>query len=278
MTELPTPRTPAGVAGLRALVERPAEALLAFDFDGVLSPIIEDPARAVAHPGAVPALARLARHVRALAIVTGRPVETVMGLGGFAGVPELGKLLVLGHYGEERWDAQTGEITAPPLPPSVSAVRAKLPDLLAQWGAPDGTTIEDKKRAVAVHFRRTADPAAATELLAPRLTELAEQYELTAQPGRYVVELKPRGMDKGMALQSLVADLQPRCVSYAGDDLGDLPAFAAVDELRSEGLLGLMICSGSSEVTLLSDRADLVLAGPDGVVSFLEALAERLPD
>jgi trehalose 6-phosphate phosphatase len=276
VTELPTPRTPAGAAGLRALTERPQEALMAFDFDGVLSPIIDDPERAVAHPGAVPALSRLAGSVGALAIVTGRPVQTVVGLGGFADVPELSRLYVLGHYGEERWDPRTGAITAPPAPAAVAEVRERLPGLLEQWGAPAGTAIEDKQRAVAVHFRRTADPVAATERLAPRLVDLAERYALTAQPGRYVVELKPSGMDKGRAIQSLVAELQPRCVSYVGDDLGDLPAFAAIDSMRSEGLLGLLVCSGSAEVALLADRADLVLDGPAGVVGFLEALAERL--
>jgi trehalose 6-phosphate phosphatase len=60
---------------------------------------------------------------------------------------------------------------------------------------------------------------------------------------------------------------------YAGDDLGDLPAFAAVDKLRSDGVPGLLVCSGSTEVTELAERADLVVDGPAGVVRLLRGLA-----
>ncbi|MEQ7004586.1 trehalose-phosphatase [Actinopolymorpha sp. B17G11] len=270
------PRTPAGEAGLHCLLERPGEALLAFDFDGVLSPIVDDPDAAYAHPAVVPLLSRLAARFRAVAIVTGRPAEVVVRLGGFADAPDLGGLLVVGHYGAERWDATTGEITAPPVPAGVAEVRDALPGLLREWGAPEGTAIEDKGRAVAVHVRRTSDPAAATDLLTGRLTELAQAHGLTVQPGRMVLELKPPGMDKGVALRALVAEVGASCVAYSGDDLGDLPAYDAVEELRGEGIAGLLVCSGSTEVTALAGRADVVVDGPPGVVSYFNALAARL--
>ncbi len=63
---------------------------------------------------------------------------------------------------------------------------------------------------------------------------------------------------------------------YAGDDLGDLAAFTAVDKLRGSGTAGVLVCSGSEEVTELRERADLVVDGPSGVVGLLRALAERL--
>jgi trehalose 6-phosphate phosphatase len=274
--ELPAPRTPAGEAGLRHLVERPDETLLAFDFDGVLSPIVDDPDTAYAHPGVLPLLSRLAPRVRALAIVTGRPAEVVVRLGGFPGAPDLAGLLVVGHYGAERWDAATGEITAPPVPAGVGEVRQALPGLLRARGAPEGTTIEDKGRAVAVHVRRTADPVAASDLLTGPVTELAHAHGLTVQPGRMVLELKPPGMDKGVALRALVAEVGASGVAYSGDDLGDIPAFDAVRELRAEGTPGLLVCAGSSEVTALAERADVVVDGPPGVVGFFDALAARL--
>jgi trehalose 6-phosphate phosphatase len=273
---LPTPTTPEGEAALRAIVEHPEQSMLVFDFDGVLSPIVDDPERAFAHPGVLPALRRLAPSLQALAIVTGRPAEVVVRLGGFADVPELAGLLVVGHYGEERWDARTGEVTAPPVAPGVAEVRRALPALLREWGAPEGTRVEDKGRAVAVHVRQTADPAAATELLTDRLTELAHTHDLEAQPGRMVLELKPGGMDKGAALRTLAEEVGPRAVAYTGDDLGDLPAYDTVEELRSRGVAGLKVCSGSTEVTALADRADLVLDGPPAVAAFLEALAGHL--
>jgi trehalose 6-phosphate phosphatase len=65
-------------------------------------------------------------------------------------------------------------------------------------------------------------------------------------------------------------------VLYAGDDLGDLPAFAAVEGLRAQGVPGLLVCSGSEEVAELAKRADVVVDGPAGVVRLLRALAARL--
>jgi trehalose 6-phosphate phosphatase len=63
-------------------------------------------------------------------------------------------------------------------------------------------------------------------------------------------------------------------VVFVGDDLGDLPAFAEVDRLRGEGVPGLVVCSGSTEVTALAERADLVVDGPEGVAALLRSLAE----
>jgi Trehalose-6-phosphatase len=73
-----------------------------------------------------------------------------------------------------------------------------------------------------------------------------------------------------------VREVGAEAVLYAGDDLGDLPAFAAVEKLRSDGVPGLLVCSGSSEVGELADRADLVVDGPAGVVRLLAALAAHL--
>lgn len=96
------------------------------------------------------------------------------------------------------------------------------------------------------------------------------------EPGRLVLELRPPGMDKGVALLEYVREIGASAVLYAGDDLGDLPAFAAVDKLRSDGVPGLLVCSGSDEVTELRERADVVVDGPEGVVRLLRALADRI--
>jgi trehalose 6-phosphate phosphatase len=83
-------------------------------------------------------------------------------------------------------------------------------------------------------------------------------------------------MDKGVALTDHVRRTGAESVLYAGDDLGDLPAFAAVDELRADGVPGLLVCSGSTEVTELAERADMVVDGPAGVVDLLRSLAAQL--
>lgn len=271
----PTPSTKAGRDGLAAILARPERALVALDFDGTLAPIVPDPEQARAHPHALPALAALAPKVAAVAVITGRPADVAVRYGGFAGVPGLEHLVVLGHYGAERWDAVSGEVTAPEPHPGVEAVRAGLPGVLADSGAGQGTWIEDKGHALAVHTRRAADPQGTFDVLRAPLTDLATHNGLIVEPGRMVLELRPPGMDKGVALLDYVRDLGAESVLYAGDDLGDLPAYTAIDRLRSDGTPGLLVCSGSEEVTELSERADVVVDGPEGVVRLLRAIADQ---
>lgn len=276
---LPTPTTPAGREGLAAILARPDRAVVALDFDGTLADIVPDPEQARAHPGAVPAIAALAPKVASVAVITGRPAGVAVRHGGFAGVPGLDHLVVLGHYGAERWDAVSSTVHAPAPHPGVAAVRAELPGVLDRFDSWHGTWIEEKGQALAVHTRRAADPQAAFDTLRSPLGELAARHGLIVEPGRLVLELRPPGMDKGVALAKYVRETDAASVLYAGDDLGDLAAYAAVEKLRTEGpdgIPGLLVCSGSAEVPELAERADLLLPGPAAVVDFLAALARRL--
>jgi len=267
----PQARTAAGQAGLEALLAAPGRALIGTDFDGTLAPIVPDPRAARALPGAVPALARLARVVGTIAVITGRPAAEAVRYGGLDAVPGL---IVLGHYGGQRW--QDGELTGPGSPPAIAAARAALPGLLEAAGAGDGAWVEDKELALAVHTRRAADPEAVLRRLSGPLTELAGRLGLAAEPGRMVIELRVPGTDKGGALRGLVAERGAGSVLFCGDDLGDLPAFAAVRELRAAGVPGCAAASASAESPQVAAAADLVVAGPEGIVALLAALADRL--
>ncbi len=268
---VPTPTSEAGKAALAALLTSPRSALLGLDFDGTLAPIVDEPDQARVHPDIPPVLRRLASLGVRVAVVTGRPAAFPVGPGGLTDVPGLA---VLGHYGAERWE--DGVLSEPVPDEGVAEARRRLPSLLAEVPAPDGTYVEDKGRAVAVHTRRTADPAAAFDTLRDALTQLAAQTGLVVEPGRYVLELRPAGGDKGDALRALVAESAPSVVVFGGDDLGDLPAFAAVERLRAAGVPGLLVCSGSTEVSALADRADLVVDGPQGVALLLQDLARAV--
>jgi len=263
--------TAEGQAGLEAILADPAHALIASDFDGTLSPIVADPASARAAPGANAALARLGAVVGTVAIVTGRPAAEAVALGGFADVPGL---VVLGHYGAERW--QAGVLTAAQAPDGIGVARRALPGLLAAAGAPEGTRLEDKGNALAVHTRQTADPEAVLTRLREPLSALAASTGLMLEPGRFVLELRPPGTDKGGALRALAGERTARSVLYCGDDLGDLAAFAAVRELRAGGVPGCTVGSGSQESPQIAEAADLAVDGPSGVVRLLAALADAI--
>ncbi|MGW0788413.1 trehalose-phosphatase [Streptomyces sp. NPDC002911] len=275
---LPTPSTQAGREGLAALLARPSRAVVALDFDGTLADIVPDPEQSRAHPAVVPALSALAPQVAAVAVITGRPADTAVRYGGFAGAPGLDHLVVLGHYGAERWDAATATVRAPAPDPGVEAVRAELPAVLeeAGTGTDSGIWVEEKGgRALAVHTRRAADPQAAFEALRAPLIGLAARHGLIVEPGRLVLELRPPGMDKGVALEEYVEETGAEAVLYAGDDLGDLAAYAAVEKLRTRGTAGLLVCSGT-EVPELAERADLSLPGPAAVAELLHSLARQI--
>ncbi|MDQ2814269.1 MAG: trehalose-phosphatase, partial [Actinomycetota bacterium] len=221
--------------------------------------------------GAVPALATLAQAVGTVTVITGRAPADVVRLGGLQAIPGL---IVLGHYGWQRW--QDGRLSAPEPGSAVEAARAALPGLLRAAGAPEGTAIEDKTHALAVHTRRAADPEDTLRELSGPLGELAGRLGLTAEPGRFVVELRPPGVDKGTALTGLVRERAATSVMFCGDDLGDLPAFAAVRELRADGIPGCAVASASPESPRVAAAADLVVEGPGGVVALLAALARQL--
>lgn len=276
---VPTPTTEAGREGLAALLAHPGRAVVALDFDGTLAEIVPDPEQARAHAHVLPALAALAPKIASVVVITGRPAAVAVAHGGFAGVPGLEHLVVLGHYGAERWDAASGEVVAPPPHPGLAAVRAELPALLDGPEVLSGTWVEEKGQAVAVHTRRAADPQAAFELLGEPLGRLAARHGLIVEPGRQVLELRPPGVDKGVALTEYAAEVGAGSLLYAGDDLGDIAAFAAVEKLRSAGpdsVPGLLVCSGGTEVPELASRADLVVPGPADVAALLAAVAENI--
>src|SRR3954451_8821878 len=270
---LTEPTTAAGERGLAAVLAEPARAVIAVDFDGTLAPIVERPEDARPAPGAVEALTALAATVGRCAVVTGRGAQDVVALGSLSRVA---RLHVLGHYGLEEWVA--GVLTSPDPVPGVEEARRRLPTVLAD--APVGVHVEDKRHSLVVHTRPASDPAGALTALAPRLEQLARDTGLETVPGRFVVELRPPGVDKGGALQRLVTSYDARAVVYIGDDLGDLAAFDMVEMLRAETVPGLTVASVDPDLgdspPELADGVALVLAGPSAVVAWLSALAAAI--
>jgi trehalose 6-phosphate phosphatase len=95
---------------------------------------------------------------------------------------------------------------------------------------------------------------------------------LVSRPARMSVELHPPiDVDKGTALLQVAEGLSAVC--FIGDDVGDLPAFDALDQLEERGVAVLRVAvAGSEAVPALVDRADLVLDGPEAVKDLLERL------
>lgn len=263
-----------------AVVRAGAKLLVALDFDGTLSPIVDNPDVAHIHDRAAEILDDLSARVRTIAVVTGRPARQVLALGGLDevgdAIGEHGReLVVLGQYGNERWTSAQRRVVSPKPPAGLSGFIGDLPRLLRRAEVPDAW-IEEKGLAVAVHTRRTEDPAAAFARLLPVLAAAAADRHLSVEPGRLVIEIRASGMDKGIALRNLVAETGAEAIVFVGDDLGDMPAFEAVNDMRAAGMPGLLVCSGSDEQSALRELSHLVVQGPDGVMDFLAGLGAAI--
>ena len=254
------------------------EALVAFDLDGTLAPIIDDPERSRIHRDLPDVLLELAARVGQLAIVTGRPARQALDIGGLDAVGdrigELGReLVVLGQYGNERWTSRERRIVSPRPPAGLSSFEQRLPRLLRSAGHPD-VYVEEKGLAVAIHTRRLPDPDAALADLVEPVTEAAHRHGLVVEPGKQVLEVRGAGTDKGAAIRGLLGE--HRGVLFAGDDLGDVPAFEAISALREDGLPALLVCAETEPGHALRPLADVVVDGPEGVRDLLRTLVGDL--
>jgi trehalose 6-phosphate phosphatase len=277
--------SPEGMRRYAALVQVAAETVVGLDFDGTLSPIVDDPERARIHPEAPGVLTALAERVLGIAVVTGRPARQVVALGE---LDELGdafgergqELRVFGQYGNERWSSSNRRVIGPRPPHGLASFLRELPGILRRCEAADAF-VEHKGLAVAVHTRRLDDAEEAFARLLPELASAAKRHDMIVEPGKQVVEIRSPGAHKGDVVQGLARDLRAGGFCFVGDDLGDVDAFRAVAELRAGGMPTLLVCSAAEEdgeagpvESALLPLADLVVPGPGGVLDFLTAFAE----
>ncbi len=240
--------------------ERAGSAALFLDFDGVLAPIVDDPTAARPGPGASAALSGLASRFGLVAVISGRPLWFLS-----QHLPD--NLVVSGLYGLERLTADEHWQH-----PQVGVWRETVHDIAgwAETRGPAGMTVEHKGASLTLHYRTA--PAIGAEV-ARCAAELAVTSGLVMRDAKMSVELHPPiEVDKGSTLLDLVEDHNP--VAMVGDDLGDLTAFRALDELADAGRDVLRIVVRNDETPAeLVDRADLLLNDPAEVVELLVSLA-----
>jgi trehalose 6-phosphate phosphatase len=203
-------------------------AALLLDLDGTLLDIAPTPDAVMVPPG-LPDVLRTLRGLLgdAVAVVTGRPVETVERLLGDAVYAVAGE-----HGGAIRY-SPSGRLGRPPLPPVPDAWLEVAERLAA---AHPGALLERKARGFALHYR--AVPSVGL-LFRERLMELLKdsaEFELLA--GHMIWEDRPRGINKGKAVTDLMerAPFRGRLPVFIGDDETDKDGIAAVQSLGGTGL------------------------------------------
>lgn len=196
------------------------------DYDGVLSPIVDDPMSAVITDEMRETVRDLARRCP-VCVVSGRDRPVVQRLMG------LDDLVVAGSHGFDIWHPERGTLeheAASGHDDLVADVSGRLEDGV---GRLDGVGIERKRASVAVHYRRATatDEARVGELVDRLLAERPDELKVT--PGKKVLELQPRvDWHKGAAVRYLLEILAldgPGYVPlYLGDDVTDEDAFRAL--------------------------------------------------
>ena len=231
--------------------ERPGVLL---DFDGSLSPIVARPELAAPIAGAREALVGLVARYPLVAIVSGRSSDELARLLDVDGVT------YRGLYGME--DAATDITLA--LLPSVERAAALVPE----------ARVEDKRVSVAVHYRGAPDPVAARRTLASALGPIAAAAGLAVMEGKMVLELVPADRPmKGGAVERLARERELDAVLYAGDDVADMDAFAALERLSERGVLAVRVAVRGPETPQeLVRRADIAVDGAGGLVELLRFL------
>ncbi|CUH40509.1 putative glycosyl hydrolase/MT2062 [Jannaschia seosinensis] len=237
------------------------------DYDGTLTPIVEDPAAATLSDSMRAALSGLAALIP-VAIVSGRDLRDVKGFlqddtlyyagshgfdlagpGGWHEVVEKGKKFL----------------------PTLEAVAEKLEARLASI---DGARVERKRFSLAVHFRRVAEGDEAAVARIVRET-VAEHEDVRASGGKKVFDIKPRvDWHKGYAVLSLLKKLDfdgdDVLPIYIGDDTTDEDAFRSLSDCG----LGIVVRDGEDRRT----SARYALDGIYDVERLLSWLTEAISE
>lgn len=220
----PAAPTPHSAVREVAAGARAGTTLIALDFDGVLAPLVDDPAASRALPASARALARLVGADVPVALVSGRALEDLWTVA----APPPGVHLVGGHGAEHGTATAAGLVREPlALPPGPAGVLAELTAALD--ALTEGTTarVERKPASVVLHTR-TADPDDARRLT-DAAAALGRDAGVDVLAGKDVVELSVLDVSKGEALRALRTRLGVTRVFYAGDDVTDERAFAALE-------------------------------------------------
>ncbi len=210
--------SPAGLKHLQTLT--PDKTLLAFDFDGTLAPLGDDPVSAVTLPS-------LARHLKRLsadyvtAIISGRSVSNLRRRLGFT--PDF----VIGNHGLEGIESFKSHATLAKA--RTKNWHKKLEQKWPELSDSKGLILERKQHSLSLHYRLSADKARS----ARELKELAES--LWPRPriieGHDIYNLVLRNSPhKGHALRHILRKSRLQQALFVGDDVTDEDVFCMFDE------------------------------------------------
>ena len=212
---------PAHVGRLHTLAQR--RSLLAFDFDGTLSPIVDQPDAAGISDTTADLLGQLTRYYP-VAIISGRAVDDVT-----SRLHGVRVAAIVGNHGIEpsHWMAEAAE-----------AVASWAPTMAEGVAGIEGVRVENKRHSLAVHYRHARSQSGAYRAIREAADRLPPDARI--MDGHKVVNVVPVGApNKGDAVRHVARASSLDATLFVGDDVTDEDAFAV---LNSGDSLGIRVC------------------------------------
>jgi trehalose 6-phosphate phosphatase len=262
MVDVDTPptfsRLPEPLVGALRELARTPDLLVALDFDGTLAPVVDDPAAARALPESRDAVLRLLAMPRTrVAVVSGRALASLESV---ADLPD-NALLVGSHGIELRLD---GPDSAVGLSTTEITVVGAMKDVLDEVVEPlDNVWLEPKPAGFAVHTRLATEENSRIAHLEAIEQVDAELGDVNVRTGKDILEFSVRNTTKGDAIEHLREYTHSTAVFFAGDDVTDEDAFAAL----TPDDVGVKAGEGST-------LANFRVAGPIQIARTLSLLAD----
>lgn len=257
------------------LMHRPAALL--FDFDGVLSDLVDEPANAAIEGRSEVALHQLAKLIDVVGIVTGRAAKDVMTR------LDASDLVVIGNHGLEHVvggkhvEHEAGIQAAQ----AIDRAMTEIQDRLERDSLTEGVIFENKRLSASIHYRMAPNRTQVGPVLVRLARNAAKTHGLRTTEGKNIVELRPRAeITKGTAIRQLWEEYRFGSVVFLGDDLTDVDGFIQLKELReSEDVATLAVgVLGPDSHQRVAETADVAVEGVVGVSDLLEQLEAHLEE
>ncbi|XP_051117919.1 probable trehalose-phosphate phosphatase E isoform X2 [Andrographis paniculata] len=243
------------------------------DYDGTLSPIVDDPEKAFLSDSMRTTVRKLAKYFPT-AIVSGRCRDKVYSF------VRLSELYYAGSHGMDikapskgsKYNKEDGGVLFQPATEYLPMIDEVYKALLEVTKGTSGAKVENNKFCLSVHFR-CVDEKKWSEL-AQQVGSVLEGYPaLRLTQGRKVLEIRPNiKWDKGKALEFLLQSMgYTNCANvfpiYIGDDRTDEDAFKVLRE-KDQGL-GILVSKIPKDT-----NASYSLQEPSEVMTFLRGLID----
>lgn len=217
-----------------------SKSAILLDIDGTLLDIAPTPHEVRVSPELLKLLQRLSARLNgALAFISGRSLGDIDRIFAPLKFPAVG-----GHGAEIRPlpDNRSYRQRSAPLDDTLKARFSEI----ARMGP--GIIIEDKDYSIAIHYRLAPQLGGAVMKSVAAICEKWDCNDLDILPGKSVIEIKPRGFNKGTGLRELMASapFAGRRPFFVGDDVTDEAAFAVLHEFSGVGFSVGGIVPGAS--------------------------------